>query len=209
MPNVYIFFDGSSLISQIRQLQDSDSRFSGHKLKPLHLAAYCNRLDVIEDGLGTRYRRVVFYFAEGDPQVEKFVDLPDFGTPGLRNDVEFKYCGRKLARSANYDKFLQTVPSEFLDKCQKSEKGVDIEICCDALHLAASGRLDRLILSTNDSDFVPLCRKLKVLGVNVSLLRLSEARPVNRELAEACDTYDVIHEPRLLASFGVSAALQR
>jgi NYN domain len=209
MPNVYFFFDGSSLISQIRQLQAVDSRFSGHKLKPLNLAAYCDRLDVINDGLGTRYKRVVFYFADGDPHVEKFLELPDFGTPGLINDVEFKYCGRKLARSASYDTFLQTVPAEFLDKCQKSEKGVHIEICCDALHLAASGRLDRLILSTNDSDFVPLCRKLKVLGANVSLLRLSEARSVNRELVEACDTYDVIEEPHLLACFGVSAALRR
>jgi hypothetical protein len=76
MPNVYVFFDGSSLISQIRQLQAFDSRFSGHKLKPLNLAAYCDQLDVIEDGLGTTYKRVVFYFADGDPQVESFLSFP-------------------------------------------------------------------------------------------------------------------------------------
>jgi len=46
--------------------------------------------------------------------------------------------------------WLETVPSEFRDRCTKSEKGVDIEICCDALKLAALGKLDRLALLTND-----------------------------------------------------------
>jgi uncharacterized LabA/DUF88 family protein len=77
----------------------------------------------------------------------------------------------------------------------------------DALHLAAAKLMDRLLLLTNDSDFVPFCRMLKQFGANVSLIRLSEARPVNQELVEACDTYDVMDERHLLAAFGLSAAL--
>jgi len=50
------------------------------------------------------------------------------------------------------------------EQCQQSEKGVDIEICCDALHLAAAKLMDRLLLLTNDSDFVPLRGILKQLG---------------------------------------------
>jgi uncharacterized LabA/DUF88 family protein len=109
----------------------------------------------------------------------------------------------KLSRSTKFDEFLKKVPDEFLDRFQKSEKGVDIEICCDALQLAATGRLDRLFLLTNDSDFLPLCRKLKELGANVSLLRLSDSRPVNNELAQACDSYDVFLESMLLGAFGL------
>jgi hypothetical protein len=30
MPNIYMFFDGSSLVTQIRQLQGKDARFKGH-----------------------------------------------------------------------------------------------------------------------------------------------------------------------------------
>jgi hypothetical protein len=48
---------------------------------------------------------------------------------------------------------------------------------------------------------------LKELGANISLIRLSEARPVNEELVQACDTYDVVEERHLLAGFGLSAAI--
>jgi uncharacterized LabA/DUF88 family protein len=167
---------------------------------------YCDEA-VITDGLGTVYKRAVFYFAKDDPQVEHFLELPNRTTPGLVRDVEFRFCGRKMPGSARYEEWLETVPDEFRERCQRSEKGVDIEICCDALHLAAAKLMDRLLLLANDSDFVPLCRMLKQLGANVSLIRLSEARPVNEELVEACDTYDVMDERHLLAAFGLSAAL--
>jgi uncharacterized LabA/DUF88 family protein len=206
MPNIYLFFDGSSLITQIRQLQGKDGRFKGHKLRPMDLVSYFDDA-VITDGLGTVYKRAVFYFAKGDSRVEQFLEIPNRTTPSLVRDVEFRFCGRKMSGSARYEEWLDTVPDEFRERCQRSEKGVDIEICCDALHLAAAKLLDRLLLLTNDSDFVPLCRMLKQLGANVSLIRLSEARPVNEELVEACDTYDVMDERHLFAAFGLSAAL--
>lgn len=211
MPNIYMFFDymffdGSSLVTQIRQLHGKDGRFRGHKLRPLNLVSYFDDA-VITDGLGTVYKRAVFYFAKGDSQAEQVLDLPNRSTPGLVRDVEFRFCGRKMPGSARYEEWLETVPDEFRERCQRSEKGVDIEICCDALQLAAAKLMDRLLLLTNDSDFVPLCRMLKQLGANVSLIRLSEARPVNEELAEACDSYDVVDERHLLAAFGLSAAM--
>jgi uncharacterized LabA/DUF88 family protein len=202
--NIYMFFDGSSLVAQIRQLQANDGRFKGRRLRPLDLVSYFDDA-VITDGRGTVYMRAVFYFAKGDTQIGEFIDLPNRSAPGLVRDVEFRFCGRKIPNSAGYEKWLETVPDEYRERCQRSEKGVDIEICCDALHLAAAKLMDRLLLLTNDSDFVPLCRMLKQLGANVSLIRLSEARPVNEELAEACDSYDVMDERHLLSAFGLSA----
>lgn len=93
--------------------------------------------------------------------------------------------------------------TSFLIGVKRAKRGVDIEICCDALQFAASGQLDRLFLLTNDSDFVPLCRKIKQLGANISLLRLSDARPVNKELAQACDSYDVLGQSWLFLAFGI------
>ncbi|SRR5216683_4156140 len=203
--NVYIVFDGSSLISQIRQLQDQRGIFKGKTLDPLLLVTgFTHNLamrDIIENG----FRRATFYFADGDSQIEEYIALPDPTKPRLIRDVEFRYCGTKLARSARYDDFLRSVPDEFRDRCQKSEKGVDIEICCDALQFAGAGQLDRLFLLTNDSDYVPLCRKIKQLGANISLLGLSDARPVNRDLAQACDSYDILDPDRLFQVFGLSA----
>jgi hypothetical protein len=40
MPNIYMFFDGSSLITQIRQLQGKYGRFKGRKLRSLDLVSY-------------------------------------------------------------------------------------------------------------------------------------------------------------------------
>jgi uncharacterized LabA/DUF88 family protein len=197
-----MFFDGSSLITQIRQLQGNDGRFKDRKLQPRELVMFFDDA-VISDGLGTMYKRAVFYFAEGDSQVEQFLDLPNRSAPGLVRDMEFRFCGRKIPSSTRYEKWLETVPDEYRERCQRSEKGVDIEICCDALQLAAAKLMDRLLLLTNDSDFVPLCRTLKQLGANVSLIRLSESRRVNDRLAEACDTYDVLDERNLLAAFGL------
>jgi len=150
-----------------------------------------------------QYKRAVYYFAKGDPRIEEYLSLPDFKEPGLIRDVYFKYCGGKLRGSKGYDEFLKTVPSKYRDRCSKSEKGVDTELCCDALQLSATGKLERLFLLTNDSDFIPLCKRLRDFGSNVSLLSLSESNIVNKELVKECDTYDTLVDGHLREIFGV------
>jgi len=59
------------------------------------------------------YKRAVFYFATGDSQVEKFLDIPNRNTPGVVRDVEFRFCGRKMAGAVRYEEWLETVPDEF------------------------------------------------------------------------------------------------
>ncbi len=203
MSNNFLFFDGSSLIAEIRAIHEAEARFKGNRLLPVNTVDlfarsldYLGAIDMNSSYTGElAYRRATFYFADGDPQVDQFVDIPDRTTPNLIRDIEFKFCGRKLPRSTEYDEFVATqVPPKFRDRCQKSEKGVDVSICCDALGLAASRSLDRLILLTNDSDFIPLCEKLKVLGSNVSLIQLSNCRAVNRDLVNACDSYQTLQD---------------
>ena len=72
----------------------------------------------------------------------------------------------------------------------RSEKAVDTQICCDVLQVAAAGRLDRLLLYTNDYDFVPLCITLRQLGLNISLFKLVAER-INKELVNVCDSFTV------------------
>jgi uncharacterized LabA/DUF88 family protein len=199
----FIFIDGSSLIAEVRYLQNQKPVFKGRKLDLLKLMEAFWSAGTFDDLMDTeRYiRRCVFYFANGDGQIDDYLVSPKSSRPGLKRDLEIRRCGVKLPRSAKYDEWLKNVPDEFLDRCHKSEKGVDIEICCDALQLAALGQLRRLFLFTNDSDFIPLCRKIKEFGANISLVRLSEARPVNSDLAEACDSYDIFEEACLNAAF--------
>ena len=197
----YFFIDGSTLTSQIRRLRREDGRFADKKLDPrLFIAHFTDNLH----DLGAReYKRATFYFPKGDEVAAgEYLLLPDFKKPGHVRDLHFKFCGQKLKGSAEFSKFVEeTVPAKFLDRVSKSEKGVDIEICCDALKLASASRLERLFLLTNDDDFLPLCRTLKEFGANVSLIHLSDVINPNESLLTETDSYDVVPREVLLTMF--------
>ena len=191
MANNYFFIDGSALTSEIRILQRRNPSFRKRRLIADQLLKYyCNALQE----LGTHeFKRATFYFAKGDEvAIEEWVVVPDFHRPGAVRDIHFKYSGHKLKKSASFAEFASTVPPEFQDRFSKSEKGVDVELCCDALKLASASRMDRLFLMTNDDDFLPLCRTLKEFGANVSLIHLHDLISPNLSLIAGTNSYDVV-----------------
>lgn len=186
----YYFIDGSALLSQIRTLWKKEDTYNWRRLDPLK---FINHLQISFPELGSAsFKRAEFYFPNGEQNIETYLQMPERTTPGLVRDVHFKYCGEKLDRSAAYEEWLESVPAQWKDRCIKSEKGVDIEICCDALRLASMGKMDRLFFLTNDRDFIPLCRTLKDFGVNISLIHLSSFTNPNKMLIDECDTYDLL-----------------
>lgn len=191
----YFFIDGSALVSQIKTLQKAKKEFAGKKLNPIKFIF--NFLDTIGDLNLDEFKRAVFYFPTDDKEPEVYINIPDIKKPGLVRDISFKYCGEKLKHSQSFNSFLETVPKRWIDRCTKSEKGIDIEICCDAFKLAFNGKMERLFILTNDRDFIPLCRTLKDLGVNVSLIHLSKHTNINKPLVKECDTYDLVDEESL------------
>src|SRR5436309_1943276 len=121
--NNYLFFDGSSIIAQIRALLRIN-RWESRKLDPLRLvtALVSNNSGslgafVSHSASFLPYKRAVFYFADGDNRmIDKFLHMPDIRSPGLVKDVNFKYCGRKIAGSAKYDEWVEKeVPEEHRD----------------------------------------------------------------------------------------------
>ena len=93
------------------------------------------------------------------------------------------------------------MPDKFKNHFSKSEKGIDIEICCDAFKLASASRLDRLFLLTNDDDFIPFCRTMKEYGANVSIIHLSDKVTRNISLLREADSYDIVPEIQLQEIF--------
>ncbi|MHB1528616.1 MAG: NYN domain-containing protein [Acidiferrobacteraceae bacterium] len=188
----YYFIDGSALTSQIRQLQKADSSFRHRRLCPKQFIAYFN--EALPDLHANQYKRATFYFPKGDETaIEDYLVMPDRKKPAEIRDLYFKFCGQKLKRSDEFKEFVETlVPNKFKDRFSKSEKGIDIEICCDAFKLASASRLDRLFLLTNDDDFVPFCRAIKEFGANISIIHLSEVVARNVSLLCETDSYDVI-----------------
>lgn len=139
------------------------------------------------------FKRAVFYFPSGSQEeIGEYIQTPEFRSPGVVRDIEFKFCGKKLKKSKEWIEFFEKIKPEFQEHCKKSEKGIDIQMCCDALKLATFSKIDRIFLLTNDSDFIPLCQTLKDFGVNVSLFHLYDNKNVNNELVERCDSYDCV-----------------
>lgn len=197
----YFFIDGSALLAQTRTLGRSVPGFKGRKLYPMELISYFSR--ALSDIHAHQFKRAVFYFPVGDKtEIEEYLMMPNFKESGVARDMHFKYCGEKLKNSNAFNKFVsEKVPSKWHDRFAKSEKGVDIEICCDALKLAARGKIERLFLLTNDRDFIPLCKTLKDFGANISLLHLSEDTNVNEALVKECDTYNYVPKDYLDGMF--------
>jgi uncharacterized LabA/DUF88 family protein len=188
----YFFIDGSALTAQIRHLRRTDASFAGRQLCPKLFIGHLMR-SLIELH-GNYYKRITFYFPIGDEAaIEDYLMMPDHNKPGEIRDLHFKFCGQKLKRTKEFVEFVETqVPKQFRDRFSKSEKGIDIEICCDAFKLASTSRLDRLFLLTNDDDFIPFCRTIKEYGANVSIIHLSDTVNRNISLLRAADSYDVV-----------------
>jgi len=193
----YFFIDGSALMAQVRQLQRAQPVFRNRRLCARSFVDF--QMRSLTDLHAGSYKRATFYFANGDDaNVNEYLVIPDHNTPGIIRDLHFKFCGHKLKKSAEFDKFVEdNVPLKFQSSFSKSEKGIDIEMCCDALRLASAARLERLFILTNDGDFIPLCRTIKEFGTNISIIHLSNANPPNSELLREADSYDVVPDAML------------
>jgi uncharacterized LabA/DUF88 family protein len=201
MPANYFFIDGSALTAQIRVVQRLDKSYKDRRLCPKRFIAYY--ADALHNLVGGEYKRATFYFPIGDEQTaEEYLEMPDHKKPGEIRDIHFKFCGQKLKKSGEFLEFVETqVPDKWKDRFSKSEKGIDIEMCCDAFRLASAGRIDRLFLLSNDDDFIPFCRTIKEFGANISIVHLSDLIPPNQSLLRAADTYDVVQKQHLQQLF--------
>ena len=197
----YFFIDGSALMAQIRQLQRAQPNFRRRRLCTQKFINH--QMSCMLDLHGRSYKRATFYFANGDEaNINEYLLTPDYSMPGNVRDLHFKFCGHKLKKSVEFDKFVEeNVPAKFQSRFSKSEKGIDIEMCCDALRLASFSRVERLFLLTNDGDFIPLCRTIKEFGANISIIHLWTSNPPNNDLLRESDSYDVIRNEQLNQMF--------
>jgi uncharacterized LabA/DUF88 family protein len=191
MENNYFFVDGSALLSDVKRIHHDDKSLSGRRLSLTAFAEQFTGHNLKQFHSG-HYRRFTFYFVEGDERLERELILPDVSIPGAIDDLRIERCGKSIKEFRAAQEWLEEnkAPQHVTDCLYRAEKAVDTQICADALQLAAVGKLDRLFLYTNDYDFVPLCRALRHLGLNINLFRM-RAFSVNKLLAQECDA---VHE---------------
>jgi uncharacterized LabA/DUF88 family protein len=192
--NCYFFVDGAALLGDIQRVKREFGIPEPFRFDLVRMVQFFTG-PRFHAWTGASYRRFVFYFVQRDERLERLVALPDATIPGLMSDMRIEYCGKRIAQFAAAQEWLErnNAPPNVRECLYRSEKAVDTQICCDALQLAGTGKLDRLFLYTNDFDFVPLCRALRQLGANVNLIRLSE-RNTNTELAPEFDAFHIMDE---------------
>jgi uncharacterized LabA/DUF88 family protein len=203
MHDNYFFVDGSALLADVRRVRrelvsdlPSTAKFRLTTFAGLFAGPAFRQFH------DSHYRRFVFYFVQDDERLRSIVELPEFTVPGSVRDLRIEYCGKRITQFKQAKNWLDDheAPEYGQERVYRSEKAVDTQICCDALQLAATGKLDRLFLYTNDYDFVPLCRTLRQLGVNITLFHLHEGN-VNKELVTECDAFLVMERGHIHACF--------
>ena len=104
--------------------------------------------------------------------------MPNFKKPWAVEDLEIKYCGKKIPSYRKAEEWLDKykAPNYVRESLYKSEKAVDTQICCDALVLLSLNKLDRLFLYSNDYDFIPVCQAIKTMWANINLVKLDKDR---------------------------------
>lgn len=205
MDNNYFFIDGSALLSEINKYKKTHKLLKDKKFDPVAFSKFFfNPYGRFRGFHGGTYRRTVFYFVKNDQRIDELLKVPDFSRPGVIEDLEIKYCGKKISTHEKAKKWLDAnkAPNSVLDSLYKSEKAVDTQICCDALVLLALNKLDRLFLYSNDYDFIPLCKAIKTMGSNINLVKLTETK-VNSALVKECDSFCAFSDQEIHQFFGV------
>jgi uncharacterized LabA/DUF88 family protein len=109
----------------------------------------------------------------------------------------------RYAQWMKFEEYLKRIPRlDFrvgrLQRISRAfkQKGVDVWFSVDLVKLACKGVIDKAILITGDSDFVPAVNVAKEEGI-VTVLYYSKQPPlyVHNELLECCDeTYEITQE---------------
>ena len=144
MDNNYLFIDGSCLLSDIKKLKSRRIEFKDKKLNVKKFCSQFVNCRSLQQFLGGGYRRIVFYFVKDDDRVKENILIPDFSKSGGVEDMQIRYCGKKIPVYAKARDWLEKnkAPQSVLDSLYKSEKAVDSQICCDALILLSLNKFN-------------------------------------------------------------------
>lgn len=92
----YFFIDGSTLLSDIKKYITKHPSLKGKKFDPVIFSKLFSLSNDLTPFHGRSYRRIVFYFVTNDKRVKEFIKVPDFKKSGAIEDLEIKYCGKKI-----------------------------------------------------------------------------------------------------------------
>jgi len=186
----YISIDGTCLLFQVLELRRKKVVPAKSKL---NLDKFVQVMQNSWDPEGYRMLRAVCYFKQNDDRIDKLLKIPDFNVPGQKNRLQIEECGINIKDTLS-DKDLLKLPTEKRDVFPRGEKGLDIQLTCDALTFISTGKISSIALLVNDRDYVPLFKSAQLLGANIYLSALHSKIKVREELIKYSDRYIVFDD---------------
>jgi len=179
------YVDGSYLFASIERIKHDHPELKDCKLNIAKLALH------LQTQFGSNFHsslRVVYYFRTKDPRIKEKLTIPPIH--GQRGHWQIKECGTNVKGIKPIPAtILDKLPEKYRDLYPRAEKGLDMELACDALLLAAGGRVECFVFIINDRDYIPLLNSIQRLGANTYLAGLDAKQKIQDSLLNLADRY--------------------
>jgi len=190
------YVDGSHLFACIERVKRDHPELASSKLNIERLTF--NLITIFRNFIGSGIR-ITYYFRKDDDRIKKYLTISPLH--GLHGHWQIKQCGYNLRRSkAILASELDKLSEEYRDIYPRAEKGVDMELACDALSLAAGRTAQSFVFLIDDRDYLPLLQAIQRFGANTYIVGLDIKQKVQDSILELADSYLTL-EPYLYDIF--------
>ena len=180
-----ILIDGSHLFASILKVRDNRPEYKNKKLNLTKLTEALTR----KWGLNLGYLvRAKYYFKKTDKRLKELLTIPKSNEPGTKNHWQIVECGETLTGGVPIEQIVK-LDQKYRDYFPRSEKGLDIKLTCDALLLAATGRISNFVFLINDRDYMPLLDSIGSLGGNVYITALDSKEETQEKITNLSDLF--------------------
>lgn len=183
------YIDGSYMFGAIDQIRVDYPELKESKLNVDKLTQY----------IGSKFSqnftsslRVTYYIKINDGRIKTHLTIPQHH--GSRGHWQIKECGVSLKGKTIPETYLNKLPERYRDIFPRAEKGLDMELACDSLLLAAGGRITCFVFMINDRDYLPLLKAIHRHGANTYVVGLDVKRKIQQSILDLCDRYLTLEE---------------
>ncbi len=178
-----ILVDGSYLFASIGRLKkqaiiSERARVDIHKLSSHLIDSWGPYINEVV--------RVSYYFKKNDKRKKSMLLIPKLNKTGAKSHWNIIDCGEPVKTIPHSE--LDKLSPKWRDTYARAEKGLDMRIACDALSLAATGRINDFVFMINDRDYLPLLDAIQRFGCCTYVTSMDTKAP-QAKLLEKCDYY--------------------
>lgn len=183
MARAMILIDGSYLFGSIQRLKRKET-ISKEAVVDIHKLSL--QLMTLWSPYASTMVRVTYFFKRNDKRIESQLSIPKLDKTGAKSHWNIVECGEPTSSIPSCE--LDKLSPQWRDNYARAEKGLDMRIACDALSLAAMGRINDFVFMMNDRDYLPLLLAIQRFGCCTYITSFDTEAPQGK-LLKVCDYF--------------------